>query len=81
MNSWYPVHASHEPNVNTKILNYAALPIIVGKFDPKYSAHAQSEQPTSHYFTFITANRSSLPPTYLYRKDERALSRNVLIIS
>jgi hypothetical protein len=53
MKSWYPVHASHEPNVNTKILNYAALPIILGKFNPKYSAHAQSELPTSHYFTII----------------------------
>jgi len=81
MNSWYPIHASHEPNVNTKILNYAALPIIVGKFYPKYSVHAHSELHTSHYFTFFTANYLSLPPTYHYQKDERALSRNVLIIS
>jgi len=80
MNSWYPVHASHEPNVNTEILNYAALPAILGKFDVKHSALAQSELPTSHYFTFFTANRISLPPTYLYQKDERALSRNILII-
>jgi len=81
MNRWNPVHASHEPNVNTEILNYAAHPVIVGQFDPKYSVVAQSELPTSHYFTFFTANRISLPPTCLYQKDERALPRIFLIVS